>query len=55
MNMDRRCHYANTRLLPKNNALYGSSTMSNELELLHLCLDVMLNGQSPHILLDGCG
>ena len=44
------CYCTNARSLPKNNMLYDLSTMSNELELLHQCLDVVLNKQeSSHL------
>ena len=41
---------ANARSLPGSNALYGSSTVSNELEPLHRRPDVVLNEQGfPHL------
>ena len=50
MDMNKQCHYVNTRSLPKSNVLYGSNTMSNELKSLHKCSDIMLNEQrSSHL------
>ena len=48
--MDRQSHCVNARSLPRSNALYSSSTVSNELEPLHRRPDVVLNEQgSPHL------
>ena len=45
MNMDQRFKRVNARSLPESNALYGSSTVSNEQEPLHQHPDVVKNMQ----------
>ncbi|XP_028799443.1 uncharacterized protein LOC114754782 [Neltuma alba] len=45
MNIDQRSNYAHARSLPRSDALYGSSTVITELELLHCCSDIVLNEQ----------
>ena len=43
MNMDKQSHHVHARELPRSNVLHGLSIVSNELKLLHQCLDVVLN------------